>query len=113
MRSLPGLDELHSSISHVAMVSMQPHWHASRRPTRCTSMLGFSAAVWANEAATTRIAPRKLLFHRYIFACDSHYFRPRVLQLHFAGNQCHQRAEDEYQRSKPDPGDQREHVQLD
>ena len=61
MRSLAGLEKLHSSMLHVATESLQPHWHVSRLPTRRTSGLGFSAAVCARATAAGNSARQPAL----------------------------------------------------
>src|ERR1035438_7719717 len=104
MRSLAGLEKWHSNMLHVATESLQPHWHCRRAPTRRTSTLGFSLAVWAS-AATANIRTSRLLLNRCIFLGIPHYFRAGVLQFHFAGHQADQRAEDDHQRADPDPRD--------
>src|SRR5580692_8588180 len=61
IRSLAGLEKLHSSMAQVATESLQPHWQPRRMPTRRVSTLGFSAAVWADARAATasiRVASR-------------------------------------------------------
>src|ERR1019366_216726 len=111
MRSLAGFEKWHSNMLHVATESLQPHWHCSRAPTRRTSTLGFSLAVWASAAtATTRI--NRLLLNRRSFLSISDHFRAGVLQLDFARHQADQGAEDHHQRADPDPRDQRKDVRL-
>src|SRR5664279_1128682 len=111
MRSLAGLEKWHSNMLHVATESLQPHWHCSRAPTRRTSTLGFSLAVWAS-AATAMVKTSRLLLNRCIFLGIPHHFRAGVLHLDFARHQADQRAEDYHQGADPDPRDQREHVGL-
>src|SRR5271157_4216043 len=112
MRSLAGLEKWHSNILQVATESLQPpHWHCRREPTRRTSTLGFSLAVWAS-AATAIMKTSRLLLNRCIFLGIPHYFRAGVLQFDLARHQADQRAEDHDQRADPDPRDQREHVRL-
>src|ERR1017187_8566714 len=111
MRSLAGLEKWHSNILHVATESLHPHWHCRRAPTRRTSTLGFSLAVWAS-ATTATIRTNRLLLNRCIFLGIPHHFRAGVLQLHFARHQAHQRPEDHHQGADPDPRDQREYVCL-
>src|SRR5580765_3687117 len=95
----------------VATESLQPPRHCSRAPTRRTSILGFSLAVWASAAtATTRTS--RLLLNRRICLGIPHYFRAGVLQFDLARHQADQRAEDHHQRPDPDPRDQREHIRL-
>src|SRR5689334_20269749 len=86
IRSLAGLPKWHSSMLQVATESLQPHWHASRAPTRRTSTLGFSEAVCASAANASTTAS-KLLFNRCIFPGKAHYFGAGVLQFHLAGHQ--------------------------
>src|ERR1017187_8661143 len=111
MRSLAGLEKWHSNMLHVATESLQPHWHCRRAPTRRTSTLGFSLAVWAS-AATATTKTSRLLLNRCIFLGISHHFRASVLQFDFARHQAHQGAEDHRQGADPDPRDEREHVRL-
>src|ERR1035438_6287474 len=112
MRSLAGLEKWHSNILHVATESLQPpHWHCRRAPTRRTSTLGFSLAVWAS-AATAIVKTSRLLLNRCIFLGISHHFRAGVLQFDFARHQAHQGAEDDRQGTDPDPRDEREYVGL-
>src|ERR1019366_2661427 len=111
MRSLAGLEKWHSNMLHVATESLQPHWHCRRAPTRRTSTLGFSLAVWAS-AATATTKTSRLLLNRCIFLGISHHFRAGVLQFDFARHQTHQGAEDHRQGADPDPRDQREYVGL-
>src|SRR5450759_203392 len=111
MRSLSGLEKWHSNMLHVATDSLQPHWHCSRAPTRRTSTLGFSLAVWAS-AATATSRTNRLLLNRCIFLGIPHHFRAGVLQLDFARHQADQGAEDHHQGADPDPRDQWEHVRL-
>src|ERR1017187_3692390 len=112
MRSLAGLEKWHSNILQVATESLQPpHWHCKRAPTRRTSTLGFSLAVWAS-AATAMTKTSRLLLNRCIFLGISHHFRAGVLQFDFTRHQAHQGAEDDRQGADPDPGDEREHVRL-
>src|SRR5215470_5940227 len=91
MRSLAGLEKWHSSMLHVATESLQPHWQAMRAPTRRTSTLGFSLAVWASAMAAIRIASR-LLFNRGMFPDCAHHLRAGVLHLDFARDEADQRA---------------------
>src|SRR5579885_2261895 len=100
IRSLAGLEKLHSSISQVATVSEQPHWQARCLPTRFTSALGFRDAVCARAATVARTAKR-LLFHRYILFGNADYFRARVLHFDLARNQSHQRAADQHDAAQP------------
>src|ERR1035437_4947343 len=111
MRSLAGLEKWHSNMLHVATESLQPHWHCSRAPTRRTSTLGFSLAVWAS-AATATIRTNRLLLNRCSFLGISYYFRAGVLQLDFAWHKADQRPENHHQGADPDPRDQREDVRL-
>src|SRR5665811_1531245 len=106
MRSLAGLEKLHSNMLHVATESLQPHWHCRRAPTRRTSTLGFWLAVWAS-ATTATLRTNRLLLNRCIFLGIPYYFRAGVLQLDFARHQADQRAEDHYERADPDPRNQR------
>src|SRR5260370_2863209 len=111
IRNFAGFEKLHSNILHVATESLQPHWHCSRAPTRRTSTLGFSLAVWAS-AATAIVKTSRLLLNRRMFLGIPHHFRAGVLQLDLARHQANQRAEDHYQRADPDPCDQREPIRL-
>src|SRR5579864_7673557 len=89
--SLAGLEKLHSSMLQVDTESLQPHWHCSRAPTRRTSLLGFSAAVWASperDTATAATKARRLILNRYMFLRNSHHFGSRVLHLDRARNQA-------------------------
>src|SRR5215467_12314848 len=104
--SLAGLEKLHSSMLQVATESLQPHWHCSREPTRRTSLLGFSDAVWA-IAATATTSINRLLLNRCMFLGNAHYFRAGVLHLDFARNQADQRAGNQHQSANPDPRHQR------
>src|SRR4051812_33706836 len=96
---------------HVATESLQPHWHCRRAPTRRTSTLGFSLAVWASAAAAT-IRINRLLLNRRIFLGIPHYFGSCVLQFHFGRHQANQRSEDHHQCPDPDPRNQREYIRL-
>src|SRR5260370_23076448 len=111
IRNLAGFEKLHSNILHVATESLQPHWHCRRAPTRRTSTLGFSLAVWAS-AATAIVKTSRLLLTRCILLGIPHHFRAGVLQFDFARHQADQRAEDHDQGADPDPRDQRKHVRL-
>src|ERR1017187_9371522 len=112
MRSLAGLEKWHSNILHVATESLQPpHWHCRRAPTRRTSTLGCSLAVWAS-AATAMTKTSRLLLNRCIFLGISHHFRAGGLQFDFTRHQAHQGAEDHRQGADPDPRDEREYVGL-
>src|SRR5262252_9358934 len=96
MRSLAGLEKWHSNMLHVATESLQPHWHAMREPTRRTSTLGFSLAVWASAAAASRIA-KTLLLNRCIFPGIAHDFRAGVLHFDFTRNQTGQGSEEHHE----------------
>src|SRR5579884_2252983 len=104
--SLEGFEKLHSSMLHVATESLQPHWHCSRAPTLRTSLLGFSAAVWASperHAATAATSAKRLILNRYMFLRNAHHFGAGVLHLDFARNQADQGAADQHQSPHPDP----------
>jgi hypothetical protein len=64
-------------MAHVATESLQPHLQASRMPTRRTSGLGFSEAVWAmaklakaSRSAATQA--RQFRGREKILATDEH-----------------------------------------
>src|SRR5215469_6664212 len=100
MRSLAGLEKEHSSMLQVATESLQPHWHWSRWPTRRTSLLGFSEAVWARAAATRAMASRtayhaeparNLLLNRCMLRRITHHYRAGVLHpdlRRYKANKC-------------------------
>src|SRR5450432_2976424 len=104
IRSLAGLEKWHSSMLQVATESLQPHWQAIRAPTRRTSTLGFSEAVWATAAAAsttisrTRTSARPLpdgrgsvpllLFNRRMLCRIAHHFRAGVLHFDLARHQA-------------------------
>src|SRR3954470_9246718 len=111
MRSLAGLEKWHSSMEQVATESLQPHWQASRCPTRRTSTLGFSAAVCANAAAA-RASAKRLLFNRNMFFRVAHDLRAGVLHFDFARDQADERAADQHEAADPNPGDEGEDVGL-
>src|SRR5689334_15373478 len=90
-----------------------------RAPTRRTSTLGFSLAVWARAAAATTMTRRmrRILITGDALrgpggAGDTYDLRPRVLHLHFARHQADERADDVHQHTHPDPTHQREDVGL-
>src|SRR3954468_22087517 len=91
IRSLAGLEKWHSNMLHVATESLQPHWHCRREPTRRTSTLGFSLAVWASAAAAISKA-RRLLLNRCIFLGKPHDFGAGILHFDFARDQADQGA---------------------
>src|SRR5579883_3056689 len=78
--SLAGLEWLHSSMLQVATESLQPHRHCRCAPTRRTSMLGFSEAVWHMAARATASA-KMLTFNRCMLLRKAHHFRAGVLHL--------------------------------
>src|SRR5579864_5455037 len=93
--SLAGLEKLHSSMLQVATESLQPHWHCSRAPTRRTSLLGFSAAVWASplrHAAAATTSASRLFLNRRMCLGDPHHFGAGVLHFHLSRDQTDQRA---------------------
>src|SRR5215813_3399767 len=118
MRSFAGLEKWHSSMLHVATESLHPHWQASRAPTRRTSTLGFSAAVWAkattaSSANNTHSGGRPLSFlNSCMFPGNAHHFGAGVLHFDFAGDQADEGAADEHQPADPDPRHQRENISL-
>src|SRR5690242_6194180 len=95
----------------VATESLHPHLQARCDPTRRTSTLGFSLAVWASAAATMTMA-RMLLFNRRMFPDRAHHLGAGVLHLDFARDQADQRAAKHDQSADPDPRYQREDVGL-
>src|ERR1041384_3202379 len=108
--SFAGWEKLQPSMLQLATVSGQPHWQASLAPTRRISCL--TLAIWA-QAAVVRTSRRvALLLNWNMLLGDAYNFRPRVLQLDFARDQCDERAEDQDDAAGPDPTDQWEHVGL-
>src|SRR5579871_1290793 len=104
MRSLAGLDLSHSSMAQVATESLQPQVHANRAPTRRTSILGFSDAVWASAAtASSPISSNKLLsfFNGCMFFRIAHHFRAGVLHLDLARDQADKGAANQHQAADP------------
>src|SRR3954452_3291665 len=100
--SLAGLEKWHSSMEQVATESLQPHWQATRAPTRRTSTFGFSEAVCASAAAAMT-STNKLFFNRRMFLRIAHDLRAGVLHFDLAGNQADERSADEHQPADPDP----------
>src|ERR1022692_4470322 len=131
MRSFAGLEKPHSSMLQGATESLQPHLQASRAPTRRTSTLGFSDAVWARAATATSairshrvaLAPNETghkkrwpvllsFFDGRMFLGDPHHFRTGVLHLDFAWDQADEGAPNQHQAADPNPGHQREVIRL-
>src|ERR1017187_7305876 len=122
MRSLAGLERSHSSMAQVATESLHPQRQASRCPTRRTSTLGFSDAVWAKAATATsairshKRAPAKIrqppalpallsltFFNGRMFLGDPHHFRAGVLHLDLARDQADEGAANQHQAADPNP----------
>src|SRR5215471_18870829 len=99
MRSLAGFENSHSNMSQLATVCGQPHLHCRREPTRRTSSLEFCAS---KAATVTAARTTNLLFHWSILSGDPDDFCARVLHLHLARHQRHQRAEDQRDTAYPD-----------
>src|ERR1035438_456717 len=121
MRSLPGLDLSHPTISQDAMESPQPHLHRSRFPTRITSALGFSAAVAppcngavfaarsltsgaaggvagvCASAAATSVASSRLLLNGCMSFRIPHHCGAGVLHLDLARHQADKGAANQHQ----------------
>src|SRR5437879_604225 len=112
MRSFAGLEKWHSSILHVATESLHPHWQEIRAPTRRTSTLGFSEAVWARAAAAAIARHSQLFLNRRMFLCNAHNFGAGVLHFDLAGNQADEGAANQHQAADPNPRYQRKHVGL-
>src|SRR6266849_8223381 len=83
--SLAGWEKLQPSMLQLATVSGQPHWQASRAPTR--RMFWVVLAICAHAAVARASARSTLLLHGNMFLGDAYYLGPGVLQLDLARNQ--------------------------
>src|ERR1700761_8865844 len=98
MRSLAGFERSHSSMAQVATESLHPQVQASRAPTRRTSRLGFSDAVWASAATASSPISKKLLsfFNGRMFFRIAHHFCAGVLHFDFARDQANEGAANQH-----------------
>src|SRR2546430_15715018 len=87
-----------------------------RAPTRLTSTLGFSEAVWASAAAANR-APARILanplfLNRCMFLGIAHHLSAGILHFDFARDQADEGASNQHQPADPDPRNQRKDERL-
>src|SRR5256885_6773817 len=108
-----GLQKPHwpADIIQLASSVQLPHWHEMCRATRRTSSLVICDSVCARHSPVTMSASR-LLFNRRMLPRDTDYLRPRILALHLARHQRHQRAKNQSESTDPDPRNQGKYVGL-